>query len=220
MKRSSESWRQKLHPLFVECTEAYRDTVKRWQDLGSQPPAEQVAEIEARFREEMGEIRARHSTSELPSTTPDPLATILVDTASAAWPLSQQEMDLRRLEKLYWDRYREPLWIACQKMEAGDMEAYSRIVRVGEDYQRLRFNKIGIKPTKGDPEHSFLLLGGLDLGLNELSAEELADCFDALCCCGRIHDPDALKKQRLRIRHALKKAEEWRRNNPNKMSGS
>lgn len=35
--------------------------------------------------------------------------------------------------------------------------------------------------------------------MKALSGEELADCFDEVCACGRSHDADALKKQRSRV---------------------
>jgi hypothetical protein len=44
-----------------------------------------------------------------------------------------------------------------------------------------------------------LLELGLHLGLKLLSAEELADCFDEVCPCGKTHNADALKKQRARV---------------------
>jgi hypothetical protein len=48
-----------------------------------------------------------------------------------------------------------------------------------------------------------LLELGLHLGLKVLSAEELADCFDEACPCGKTHNADALKKQRARVLNDL-----------------
>jgi hypothetical protein len=61
-------------------------------------------------------------------------------------------------------------------------------------------------PFRVDPDHLTLFEIGFDLGLNELSSEELADCFDAVCPCGRSHDADSLKKQRGRLRVAIDRA--------------
>src|SRR5256886_7393388 len=38
---------------------------------------------------------------------------------------------------------------------------------------------------------------GLDFGLDKLTADELVNCFDALCTCGiEQHDPENLRKDR------------------------
>jgi cytochrome b involved in lipid metabolism len=51
---------------------------------------------------------------------------------------------------------------------------------------------------------------GLNLGLNVLTDEELADCFDEFCACGKAHDADALKKQRAHARKQLQLAHDQR----------
>ena len=80
-----------------------------------------------------------------------------------------------------------------------------RITSVVEEYQRRKFNKGGFKAPKGDLEHFQMFELGLDLGLDQLTSEELSYCFDALCPCGKeVHDLDSLKKQRQRFRKALK----------------
>jgi hypothetical protein len=56
---------------------------------------------------------------------------------------------------------------------------------------------------KANSIHSDLLELGLHLGLSELSAEELADCFEAVCPCGKEHTADALKKQRGRVQEDI-----------------
>src|SRR5882757_6478666 len=44
MKRRSDSWKEKVHPLFIEIAGVYRDSVKEWLALG-QPPAEKAAQV-------------------------------------------------------------------------------------------------------------------------------------------------------------------------------
>ena len=39
--------------------------------------------------------------------------------------------------------------------------------------------------------------------IEPLTADERADCADAFCACGGIHDPDALKKQLARLKLEL-----------------
>ena len=190
VKRRPDSWKEKVHPFFIEIAGVYRDSVKEWLALG-QPPAEKAAQVEARLRQKTEAIRTRYAKTDYTPTTTDPLNIILVSGEPSSWPPSQSETDQGFLELLYWKRFGEPLWIALQKSESGDLEALRRVNRVAEDYERLRFGKGPIKAAKGDPDHAALLEFGLDLGLSILGPEELADCFDTLCPCGKIHDADA-----------------------------
>jgi hypothetical protein len=218
MKRQSDSWKQKVHPLFIEIAGFYRDFVKELLALGPQPPAEKATQVEACFRQKIEWVRTRDAQAHYTPTTVDPLDTILANGAPSAWPPSQTEIDQGFLEHLYWKRFNEPLWIALQKSESGDLRALRRVNRVIEDYERLRFGKGPIKRAKGDPDHAALLEIGLDLGLNILGPEELADCFDAICPCGKVHDADALKKQRSRKQKAIQKAVNWLSAERGKMS--
>jgi hypothetical protein len=198
-----------VHPLFIESAGVYRDTVKALLAVGPHPPAEKLAEIDACFRREIEAVRARYTQAEYTPTAADPLDIILVDVGPSSWPPSQREMDQGFLEHLYWKRFNEPLWIALQKADVGDLDALRRVHRVTEDYERVRFGKGSIKTAKGDPDHAALLELGLDLGLSAVTPEELADCFDAVCPCGKVHDADALKKQRSRKQKSIQKARDW-----------
>jgi hypothetical protein len=209
MEGQSDSWKQKVHPLFIETARVYRDAVQAFMALGPNPPAEKVSEIDGRYSQELEEVRSRYAQAQYTPTADDPLDIILVDVGPSSWPPSQRELNQAFLEHLYWKRYNEPLWIALQKENAGDLDALPRVFRVAADYERVRFGKGPIKPAKGDPDHAALFELGLDLGLSTLTEEELADCFDAACPCGKIHDPDALKKQRSRKQKALQKARDW-----------
>jgi hypothetical protein len=44
-----------------------------------------------------------------------------------------------------------------------------------------------------------IMQAGLELGLRDLSPDELADCYDELCNCGKTHDPENMKKLRTRV---------------------
>jgi hypothetical protein len=50
----------------------------------------------------------------------------------------------------------------------------------------------------------FETLGGF--GVERLTPEELVIFFDEYCPCGKVHDPDALKKVRNRFQKLLKRA--------------
>lgn len=183
----------------------YKESITAWKALGPNPSWDRVAPIDEKHREKLEEFRKKYADVRLGSSAFD---LIYVD-GPTGWPPSQRDKDQGFLENLYWKHYKEPLWIALQKVQQGDVNAYRRVMRIGEYYQRRRFSQGPMKPAKGDPDHSDLLEMGLDMGLDKLSPEELADFFDTFCPCGKIHDPDALKKQRLRTRKALRAIEAW-----------
>lgn len=205
MRKQPDSWKQKVNSGFLESALIYKESVEAWKALGPNPPAELVAPIHTRVQEKLEGIRKSYPDLGLHSSMFD----MIYVEGPPGWPPSQRDLDQGFLENLYWKHYREPLWIALQKVKSGDLQAYRRVMRVGEDYQRHQFNKGPIKPAKGDPDHSALLEMGLDMGLNELTPEDLADCFDVICPCGKSHDADALKKQRLRIRTAFEEMKTW-----------
>ncbi len=59
------------------------------------------------------------------------------------------------------------------------------------DPEKLRF--------KTDREHFAVVACGLNFGIADLAPEELADCCDALCACGKRHSPENLRKLRASI---------------------
>ena len=214
MRRRSDtdSWRQEVHPVFIELAEAFKEAILALKALGPNPPGELAAAIQARMQEKSERIRqsypSTYQSTVTDGTFSNPFELIFVGSASGS-PMTERDINQGFIEELYWKRYSEPLWIALQKAEAGDLAAYRRVMRIGEDYELLREGKGPIKPPKTHVDHNFLLMLGLDMGLNKLGAEELANCFDALCPCGEPHDADALKKQRARVVKSLRRATAW-----------
>jgi hypothetical protein len=70
-------------------------------------------------------------------------------------------------------------------------------------HERLRPSDFSFK-TKVD--HSALMIFGVQLGLQELTQEELEDCFDAICPCGAAHSSENLRKLRSAITRKMKGA--------------
>jgi hypothetical protein len=160
--------------------------------------------LRARFLIALEQLHAKHPSRKW---TGSPHAYEVIHTApeSLSSPTSE-DARLGRLERKHWQREREPLWKAVRAAEDGDLDAYKRI----EKTRRLDFQerfRIGSMPrVKENPRHAELFLMGMELGLEKLTDKELADCFDELCDCGEVHDPDALKKQRYRLRKAIRAA--------------
>ena len=120
-------------------------------------------------------------------------------TATGYRPPSPQEKLEQILDWFFFKRNRTPRWLALEKEKEGDLRAHKQLVRAGDEFWRLLNGHGPVPPFKVDQPHSDLLELGLHLGLKVLTAEELTDCFDEVCLCGKVHDAEALKKQRGRV---------------------
>ena len=110
------------------------------------------------------------------------------------------------LEWLCWRRFGQPLTPLVAEEKTGNLQAHDKVSRPRNDLWHLVYGRGSIEPFKGNSRHSEIMELGLNLGLDGLTDEELADCFDEFCRCGRDHDPDALKKQRARVHKQLEAA--------------
>ena len=138
------------------------------------------------------ELLSRHPDN--PPGTPWQQVTVLGYLA----PSPQEKLE-QILDWFFFKRNRTPRWLAVEKEKEGDLKAHKQVVRANDEFWRMINGYGPVAPFKVDQAHTDLLELGLHLGLKMLSAEELADCFDEVCACGRTHDADALKKQRSRV---------------------
>jgi len=110
------------------------------------------------------------------------------------------------LSWLSWYKYGKT-WRQLQyERNAGKWWASQRILAVLKDFEKWKFNKLDPNDMrfKIDRPHFILMAFGLDFGLDKLTLNELADCFDALCICGiEQHDPENLRKLKARILKSL-----------------
>ena len=145
------------------------------------------------------ELLSRHPDN--PPGTPWQQVTVLGYLA----PSPQEKLE-QILDWFFFKRNRTPRWLAVEKEKEGDLKAHKQVVRANDEFWRMINGYGPVAPFKVDQAHTDLLELGLHLGLKMLSAEELADCFDEVCACGRSHDADALKKQRSRVLKDLETA--------------
>lgn len=84
---------------------------------------------------------------------------------------------------------------------AGDEKSSRQLLSVQRDYQDWRYGKLDVNKMrfKFDSHHILIMQAGLELGLRGLSPDELADCYDELCHCGKPHDPENMNKLRTRV---------------------
>jgi hypothetical protein len=104
-----------------------------------------------------------------------------------------------------WNRYGKTFKQLLEEDRDGVRQSSMRVVVVNRDYQLWRYGELDPEKMKFKPdrEHQVMLLYGLNFGMESLSPEELADCFDELCPCGKTHFPDNLRKLRSRVTQFL-----------------
>jgi hypothetical protein len=80
----------------------------------------------------------------------------------------------------------------------GSRKASDQYLRLIANNQLIRYGD-GLPPIKGNLDHRIIMKNGLDLGLKNLSASNLALFYDRFCPCFEVHDSDDLRKLRKRI---------------------
>jgi hypothetical protein len=199
MSRAPDSWKTKVSPAFREIAEMYRAlaVARKLPDRGKR--VGQVRKILGSSFHKRHELFTHHPDNR-PGT---PWQQVMV---TGYLPPSPEEKLQQVLDWFFFKRNRTPRWLAQEKEKEGDLRAHKQLVRANDEFWRLIKGHGPVTPFKVDQAHTDLLELGLHLGLKVLSAEELADCFDEVCACGRIHDGDALKKQRSRVLKDLETA--------------
>ena len=94
-----------------------------------------------------------------------------------------------------WNRYGKTFKQLLEEDRSGMRQSSMRVLAVNRDYQRWRYAELDPEKAKFklDREHQVLIQYGLSFGIEALSAEALADCFDALCPCDKPHFPENLR---------------------------
>lgn len=184
-----------MHPLFILSALALKTAIKAWKR------GEPVERIRCWLDRTCKRLLARY-----PTRSSLLACDFIHPSVALTGPYSGSDWRRALLERLHWQRYHEVFWQAVQKSEAGDMKAFSRVMKTTWDFQRRRFNPNWEPVFYSDPDHATLCEIGRGLGLETLTADERAECFDRLCPCGKEHDADALKKQYQRMKRDLEKA--------------
>lgn len=191
----------KCHPAIFELAQLWKESIAALKSLGAVPPPEILAELETRFEKRSEEIQRKYSGNVPPE--PNTFAAQIMFSGTAFESKSDQ---LGVSEWLYFERHRTPLKVDVAKRSAKDYEASRRILRTAGDLEALRCNRKIQAFKGGEIEHRSMFETLWGFGLENLTPEELALFFDEYCPCGKLHDPDALKKSRNRFRSVLQKA--------------
>jgi hypothetical protein len=108
-------------------------------------------------------------------------------------------------EYLHFHRHGEPLRVTETKDAQGDLNAWDKISRTERDVRILALGEGPIARFQEDVVHRQLLQIVICYETERLIAEELAQCFDKYCACGKEnHDADALRKMRDRFEAELR----------------
>jgi len=213
---NQDDWKKKLHPVFLELAEVNREFERRWAEIqktwsreqkrtGSGPQTRTQNEIAARmvrdkvsleqwFEERLRDINNRYS--------PIPYNPLAYNYLTLDPPKSDAE---GILEYLHFHRHGESLRATETQDAKGDLDAWDKIARTQKDARILSFGKGPIKPFQEDVVHRQLLQLAICYEREQLTAEELAQCFDTYCACPKKnHDADALRKMRDRFEAELR----------------
>lgn len=186
-------WRAMVNPIFLEAAISLREA-------RASQPREQMAD----FLTRVDELYKKYST--LPETP----AHMIYGTLGK-WSNPPQQLGEVILSWLHWNRFRIPLWQDTTKAGSGDVSASKRITETVIDYDARRSDPNWKPSFRTDLEHAEMFELEFGLGLEKLTEEQLAECFDALCGCGKTHSSDALRKYRKRFARDLESARNWER---------
>jgi hypothetical protein len=224
MERRQRAWRKKLHPAFFDLAKLWKSFTTRkmaierayqraLRELGPTPAREPLRKLSFHLEKAMN-ILAQKLDAKLvgvnaryPSLSTGPLAYPWLQYARTG-PINAETDSVGLIEWIHFERHKEPLNKTLDQAKKGDLSAFQRVKRTEEDAFRIAHGK-RLKKFKSDPYHRDLLQLGLCFGMEKLTSEELADCFEQYCTCGKFHDADALKHQRARlVRDFLKASQE------------
>src|SRR5262249_48374009 len=197
---SGREWEQKHGPFFVSIMTEYKQHAR----LGPSPftsDREKGQEWARKVADEGFRELAQNAAPRLAQAgfrfKYDVAAKIL--DLELADPAQKHELtdDQFMLSWLSWFKFGKTWKQLQQERQAGSYKAGQQRLAVLRDHENWAFGKLDPNNMhfKIDLDHFLLMAFGLDFGLDGLSLNELAYCFDALCSCGaQEHDPENLRK--------------------------
>jgi hypothetical protein len=213
---AQDGWRNKLFPVFFELAPLGQEMERRWAQL--QNECRQQLEVagpgaSAEVRNEIGS-RFVNGTAQLLGWFDEKLVDIdnrfkpisynplAYDYLALDSPMSESKR-FRRF--LHFHRHGESVEVTEAKDAQGDIEAFDKIARTERDVRILALGKGPITPFQEDAVHRGLLQLVICYESERLTAEELAECFDKYCACGKeSHEANSLRKIRTRYEGELK----------------
>jgi hypothetical protein len=211
-----DGWKKKLHSVFFELAEVNQEFEERWAKMQDawRRELEVAGRADATNLQNKIAVRVSIETSQLEKwyeekladidrrNRPIPYNPIAYSYLTLDPPISDSE-GIR--EYLHFHRHGESLRATETKDTQGDLDAWDKISRTEKDFRILAFGKGPIASFQEDVVQRQLLQLVICYESERLTAEELAQCFDKYCACGKKnHDMDALRKMRDRFEAELR----------------
>ncbi len=204
---SVPDWQSKVHPFFVKVSQQQKTINQLSRGSGEERKESQrlIRNPSAELKEEAERIGDEFRRAGKPCTV-SVLALFGVDPALGPEPEISHENYM--LAWIAWNRYRKTFKQLLEEDLAAVRQSSRRVLEVHRDYQRWRYGELQPEDMrfKTDLDHQALIICGWDFGIESLSPEELAACFDELCSCGKEHDPENMRKFRARLLRFLEAA--------------
>ena len=198
--RSGDSWKAKLHPTFVKAAE-YQKKVLLLMRSDSSADKEAASRLSVDLPPDLAREADALYNEMAASGKPRRQSSVLIyglEGVPSGTTISEEHYTLHWL---CWFKYNKTYKKLQQEYSGGDFRAAKQLHQLNLEFDKWRFgitdsNKLKFKT---DLDHFDLIIAGLDLGLQNLTPSELAECFDTLCPCGSPHFPENLSKLRKRI---------------------
>lgn len=207
------SWRDKVHATFVKWwslqkknralgkikdVDEFKRRSREWQTEAG-PLSREFIDAQHQIRDSVGAALLAEIARGMDTEGPDIVPPIREGNLYAENPESSpffRQLVFMKHGVTFYDLIQE---IDIEKNPA----AHRKWMAVHRDYWRM-ISGHGAKDLKlkFNWDHFFIIMQGLDYGLNELTPEELADCLNEICPCGLRHSPEYFKKVRTAIRQA------------------
>jgi hypothetical protein len=194
------NWREKVHPFFVRMME-YNNRVA---ELRSSPNEGDQKEAERLTRNPPAELteEADRMHDAIPvSKRPQHDAYLSIFGAVDAPEGGTMSDGQFTMGWLAFNKFGKSIVELTQGDAAGDEKCSRQLLSVQRAYQDWRYGKLDVNKMnfKFDSHHILIMQTGLELGFRNLSPDELADCYDETCNCGKSHDPENINKLRTRV---------------------
>jgi len=211
----------KLHPVLPKIASIYKDGVRELMAVQKEKlPRDRywgrVAAIDAKTTERLAnEVAPLISGTQLSALTATDLfykgsfASLEASAQNPGDASAELEAIITPLKEFDAEhRFREPLQQIAEEHTFGKFESTKKFLRLEADWQSVRYGS-GLPPFKGNIDHRILMIYGLGYGLENATADELAEFFDMFCPCeSETHDADDLRKLRKSILTDARKARE------------
>jgi hypothetical protein len=194
------NWRAKVHPYFKHMLEYNNQAArllsspneedrKEGQRLTREPPPELIEETNRMHDAIPASERAQHDAY---------LSIFGVADAPQGGTMTEGQFTLGWLA---FNKFGKSIGELMEGDATGDEKSSRQLMSVQKAYQDWRYGKLDVNKmrSKFDSHHILVMQAGLELGLRDLSADELADCYDEMCNCGKPHDPENTNKLRTRV---------------------